>query len=117
MNYVQGLGKCLGQCDALSTEQKCFAEKINGLGKRLFEPSHGGDYAVFQKRPLNPVILVYAAHDARHMLALHEQYVQILDAPATGMSWIERVMKAGQERARWCLTDDYVNPNSEAPDF
>lgn len=117
VNYVQGLGKCLGQCEALSTEQKTFAEKINGLGKALFEPSYGGDYAVFQKRPLDPVILVYAAHDARHMLALYEQYSVTLGSPQAGHNWIDRVMAAGEERAKWCLTEEYSNPTSEAPDI
>eukprot|EP00927_Polykrikos_kofoidii_P049771 TRINITY_DN43784_c0_g1_i1.p1 TRINITY_DN43784_c0_g1~~TRINITY_DN43784_c0_g1_i1.p1 ORF type:complete len:507 (+),score=58.43 TRINITY_DN43784_c0_g1_i1:157-1677(+) len=112
VNYVQGLYKCLTMCHSLTPEQKVFADRINTLGKSLFEPQNGGSYEIFQQRPLNPVILVYAAHDSRYMLTLHEQYVASI-----GKSWVQRVLQAGDHRGRWCLSGDYVVPSSEAPDF
>lgn len=112
VHYVQGLHKCLTQCPALQSEQKVFADKINSLGKRLFEPQNGGSYEIFQQRPLNPVILVYAAHDSRYMLLLYEQYLQCI-----GEDWAERVCRAGEERGRWCLNREYLAPDSEAPVF
>mmetsp|Transcript_143934 Transcript_143934/g.460730 ORF Transcript_143934/g.460730 Transcript_143934/m.460730 type:complete len:510 (-) Transcript_143934:81-1610(-) len=112
VKFVSGLYKCLTQCPELEQEQKVFAGKINDLGKRLFEPRDGGCYEIFQQRPLNPVILVYAAHDSRYMLVLYQQY-----AAAIGDAWIQRVMQAGQERGRWCLSREYTVPSSEAPDF
>jgi hypothetical protein len=114
VHYVQGLGKCLTQCPALQTEQKVFAERINGLGKNLYEPKDGGTYEVFQRRPLHPVILVYSAHDVRYMLALYEQYVQCLGEDS---DWVTRVLKAGDVRCQWCLYSEYVLPGAEAPDF
>mmetsp|Transcript_19615 Transcript_19615/g.42887 ORF Transcript_19615/g.42887 Transcript_19615/m.42887 type:complete len:541 (-) Transcript_19615:98-1720(-) len=112
VNYVQGLYKCLTQCPTLRSEQKVFAEKINHLGKGLFEPHNGGTYEIFQHRPLNPVILVYAAHDSRYMLMLYEQYLATI-----GQQWVNRVLLAGAERGRWYLYQDYVLPNVEAPQF
>jgi hypothetical protein len=112
VNYVQSLYKCLGQCPSLQGEQKVFAEKINNLGKNLFEPQYGGNYEIFQARPLNPVILVYAAHDSRYMLLLYEHYLNSM-----GNGWLPRVLRAGEIRARWCLNPNYVVPNSDAPDF
>lgn len=112
VHYVQGLYKCLTQCPALLSEQKVFAERINTLGKSLFEPQNGGNYEVFQQRPLNPVILVYAAHDSRYMLVLYEQYVQSI-----GQAWVARVLRAGDQRARWCYSREVVTPSPEAPDF
>jgi len=112
VNYVQGLYKCLTLCPELQSEQKLFAKRINDMGKGLFEPQLGGSYEIFQRRPLNPVILVYAAHDSRYMLVLHEQYVQSLDK-----HWVERVLRAGDVRAQWCLSREYAIPSSEAPDF
>jgi hypothetical protein len=112
VHFVQGLYKCLTQCQSLKSEQKVFAEKINSLGKSLFEPQNGGSYEIFQQRPLNPVILVYAAHDSRYMLLLYEQYLQCI-----GEQWAVRVVRAGEERGRWCLNREYLVPNSEAPDF
>lgn len=112
VHFVQGLYKCLTQCPAMQSEQKVFAEKINTLGKSLFEPANGGNYEIFQQRPLNPVILVYAAHDSRYMLLLYEQYLSVI-----GDRWAPRVEVAGNDRARWCLNPSYVLPGSEAPDF
>mmetsp|Transcript_81431 Transcript_81431/g.226823 ORF Transcript_81431/g.226823 Transcript_81431/m.226823 type:complete len:500 (-) Transcript_81431:127-1626(-) len=112
VHYVQGLYKCLSQCATLESEKKAFAERINTLGKSLFEPQNGGNYEVFQQRPLHPVILVYAAHDSRYMLALYQQYVVSI-----GPAWVARVLQAGAQRGRWCLSQDYVIPSSEAPDF
>lgn len=112
VHYVQGLYRCLTQCPALQNEQKVFAERINTLGKSLFEPQNGGNYEVFQHRPLNPVILVYAAHDSRYMLVLYEQYVQSI-----GQSWVSRVLRAGDQRSRWCYSREVVIPSPEAPDF
>merc|ERR1719414_1410912 len=112
VHYVQGLYKCLTLCPALEQEQKVFAERINTLGKSLFEPHNGGDYEIFQHRPLNPVILVYAAHDSRYMLVLYEQYVS-----AIGSSWVSRVQRAADQRGRWCFSPEFVIPSPEAPDF
>jgi len=112
VHFVQGLYKCLTQCPALQSEQKVFAEKINSLGKSLFEPLNGGQYEIFQQRPLNPVILVYAAHDSRYMLLLYEQYLSSI-----GEHWARKVNRAGEIRARWCLNPTHVDPNSEAPEL
>merc|ERR1719326_508846 len=104
VHFVQGLYKCLTQCPALQAEQKVFAERINSLGKGLFEPMNGGDYGIFQQRPLNPVILVYAAHDSRYMLTLYDQYVAAIggtgtsnstSGPGNGSDWVTRVLRAG----------------------
>lgn len=113
VQYVQGLGKVLWNCHKLTLEQKRFADRINLLGKNLFEPQNGGNYEIFQSRPLNPVILVYAAHDARHMLTLYDTLVTNL---ANSEIWLPRIMAAGQRRAEWAY-QDYVVPSSEAPDF
>jgi len=112
VHFVQGLYKCLTQCPALQSEQKVFAEKINSLGKSLFEPLNGGQYEIFQQRPLNPVILVYAAHDSRYMLLLYEQYLSSI-----GEHWARKVNRAGEIRARWCLNPTHMDPNSEAPEL
>jgi len=87
---------------------------INRLGKSLFEPQNGGDYNVFLERPLNPVILVYAAHDSRYMLVLHEQYIASI-----GSSWEHRVLHASNmpERGGWWGKEVYTMPSSEAPEF
>lgn len=113
VQYVQGLGKVLWNCPKLTTEQKKFADRINLLGKNLFEPQNGGNYEIFQHRPLNPVILVYAAHDARHMLTLYDTLLANLPNQDV---WIPRILVAGNARAQWAF-QDYVVPSSEAPEI
>lgn len=114
VNYVQGLNKVLASCGALNSVQKQFSEHIGQIGKSLFEPQCGGDYAIFQKRPLDPSILVYSAHDARYMIDLRNSLLrQIKDVD----DWIPRIFAASEQRSQWCLADTYYLPSSEAPVF
>ena len=101
-------------CSALTPEQKKFSDHIGLLGKNLFEPKCGGDYAIFQKRPLDPQILVYSAHDARYMLELRDN---LLDTMKDADVWVPRIEAASMERVQWCLLEVYQTPNSEAPNF
>jgi len=112
VRFVLGLQKALMQSPALEPEQKSFAETIDQLGKNLYEPNYGGDYNVFQNRPLNPIILIYAAHDTRYQLVLYDQYMA-----AIGPQWVLRVLGASDMRSRWGLSQEYVEPSAEAPDF
>jgi len=112
VNYVAGLNKALFQCNALNQVQRKFSEHIGMVGKNLFEPSCGGDYEIFQKRPLDPQILVYSAHDARYMLELRKCLLEQLKDPEV---WLPRVFHAGAERAQWCLLTEYCVPDSAAP--
>lgn len=112
VTYVSGLQKCLSQCPNLGIEERHFAKEISRIGKSLYEPQNGGSYEVFRSRPLNPVILVYAAHDSRYMLLLYDQYTSSI-----GDQWIGRVLDAGDVRAQQCLNLEYVIPDSQAPQF
>jgi len=123
VRYVQGLFKCLTNCPTLSDQHKLFAEKIDILGKNLFEPENGGSYEVFRMRPLHPIILVYAAHDVRYMLLLYEALVlPLLMAEQQGRAamnpgWFARIEEASKLRGNWWRHPEYVEPSSEAPDF
>jgi hypothetical protein len=114
VRYVQGLFKSLNNCHTLSDEHKAFAGRIDSLGKNLFEPEYGGNYEVFRMRPIHPIILVYAAHDVRYMLMLYESLTaQLSQQP----QWFERIIAASTMRGNWWRHEQYVEPNSEAPDF
>jgi ribonuclease D len=114
VRYVQGLFKSLNNCNTLSDEHKSFAGKIDSLGKNMFEPEYGGNYEVFRIRPIHPIILVYAAHDVRYMLMLYESLTaQISQNP----SWFERIIAASTMRGNWWRHEQYMEPNSEAPEF
>lgn len=121
VRYVQGLFKCLTNCPSLSDKHKLFAEKIDILGKNLFEPENGGSYEVFRMRPLHPIILVYSAHDVRYMLLLYESLVlPLLMSEQSGQSvqnWFARIEESSMVRGGWWRHPNYVEPSSEAPDF
>jgi len=112
VKYVKGLFKMLNSSDALSPAEKAFAHKINEMGKNLFEPDNGGRYEVFQERPLNLVILVYAAHDVHFMLTLYKRAAEQL-----GPYWLQRILEHSAVRADWCDKPEYEVPSSEAPDM
>jgi hypothetical protein len=114
VRYVQGLFKSLNNCNTLSDEHKQFAGKIDQLGKNMFEPEYGGNYEVFRMRPIHPIILVYAAHDVRYMLMLYESLTAQL---SQNPGWFERIIAASTMRGNWWRHEQYVEPNSDAPDF
>jgi exonuclease 3'-5' domain-containing protein 1 len=72
--HVNGLAKCIERDSALPFEErrewKCIKEK----GRRLFDPSLGGGYAVFDQRPLSAEIQTYCVQDVIHMPALRGIY-------------------------------------------
>lgn len=50
--------------EATMNELKAIKEK----GLHLFLPEHGGTYAVFEERPLKPVLVQYCAADVKYLL-------------------------------------------------
>ena len=60
--FVHGLGKAMGRFE----EEQCVVSTngaIKQAGKKLFAPELGGSYDVWKDRPLNPVLVEYAAID------------------------------------------------------
>ena len=117
VRYVYGLNRCLKNCEVQRDAQGnvtsraieydfTFAKAIDGVAKAKFEPDHGGDYQVFQSRPLDPAILVYAAHDVRYMMALYDYFTEKIkvneatckQANPKHVSWFNRVMLASAQR-------------------
>ena len=59
-------------------------------------------------------VLVYAAHDVRHMLTLRRSLEsKIIDAE----EWMPRIREASQVRGAYCMRDEYKAPGAEAPEF
>merc|ERR1712113_115242 len=93
VRFALGLQRALIQHPGLDANQKRFAESIDTMGKNLYEPNYGGNYDVFEQRPLNPILLIYAAHDTRYQLMLFDHYSQSI-----GYQWVQRVMGASETR-------------------
>eukprot|EP00398_MALV-I-01_sp_L67-1_P000592 gene592-88_t len=112
--YVYGLFRCLKMLEGNPFDyDHDFARQIDAVAKSLFEPDCGGDYKIFQDRPLNPAILVYAAHDVRYMFGLFDYFMERLrkmdkeeeqkakDQPNRkwdNTPWVNRVMLASAQR-------------------
>jgi exonuclease 3'-5' domain-containing protein 1 len=72
--YVNGLTKCIERDSTLPWGEKQDWRNGKEEGRRLFDPTLGGGYAVFDKRPLSPEITTYCVQDVAHMPALRELY-------------------------------------------
>ena len=90
--YLKGLA------DAVTTYVKPGANwsQVKNTGKALLFPGNGGSYQLFEKRPLDPRILAYAANDTIFLFNL----VDILEAGLGRalVDWKKRVMKASSAR-------------------
>ena len=63
VKYVCGLAKTMDNHLSLPLAKKKIVMDIKDKGKFIFAPEHGGSYAQFEKRPLNPALLHYSAID------------------------------------------------------
>jgi len=87
-----------GLADAVITYVKPGVNwcQVKNAGKALLFPGNGGSYQLFEKRPLDPRILAYAANDTIFLFRL----VDILEAGLgrTLVQWRKRVLKGSSER-------------------
>jgi exonuclease 3'-5' domain-containing protein 1 len=68
--FVTGLAKCIEQNLSTTQAWKLVKEK----GEKLFNPVHGGSYAVFNQRPIPADIVAYCAGDVALLPALREVF-------------------------------------------
>jgi exonuclease 3'-5' domain-containing protein 1 len=73
--FVHGLGKAIGRFEE---EQGIVSTNgaIKQAGKKLFAPEHGGSYDVWKDRPLNPVLIEYAAIDVVVLHSMKDAWVK-----------------------------------------
>lgn len=64
--FVHGLSKSM---TSFRVAPKGWA-RVKDKGVELFSPERGGSYAVFEKRPLDPLLLDYCSQDVGLMLVL-----------------------------------------------
>ena len=72
--YVNGLAKCIERDSTLPFAEKREWRSSKERGRKLFDPTLGGGYAVFDMRPLSTEITTYCVQDVVHMPALREIY-------------------------------------------
>jgi exonuclease 3'-5' domain-containing protein 1 len=72
--HVNGLAKCIERDSTLPFAEKREWKSSKERGRKLFDPSLGGGYAVFDERPLSTEIQTYCVQDVIHMPTLREIY-------------------------------------------
>ena len=92
-NTVSSLAKCIQRDAALSKTEKQAWQAVKEEGKALFDPARGGNYAVFDQRPLAPEVKRYAVQDVVHMPGLYEKYEGLLSEEWRGKVQIETLVR------------------------
>ena len=60
---MSGLAKCIEFDLALTPTERLHCLELKQQGRRLYEPSLGGSYAVFGERPLKEEVMKYCVQD------------------------------------------------------
>ncbi|KAI4219551.1 MAG: hypothetical protein L6R36_008247 [Xanthoria steineri] len=71
---VNGLAKCIERDSRIGHVEKQRWNRVKENGRKLFDPSQGGTYAVFDERPLSPEVEEYCTQDVTLMPHLCEIY-------------------------------------------
>lgn len=72
--YLKGLQKCIAEARVIPRRERQTFDRIKEEGTMLFAPERGGNYKVFQQRPLDALLIAYCAQDVRVLPALLEAY-------------------------------------------
>ena len=90
---VSGLAKCMEkECTMTPRERQTWLAN-KAIGVRLFLPTHGGSYEVFNRRPLSEEIIKYCVQDVQFLPRLWQHYSSKLSP-----SWNAKVEKATRDR-------------------
>lgn len=92
---VNGLAKCIERDTALGSTERQRWQKVKDRGRELFDPARGGNYAVFDRRPLTADVMDYCVQDVVFMPHLREVYrAKLCD------EWWSRIEAETQARIR-----------------
>ena len=101
-NYLAGLGKCIEHDAQLSKARRNAAAAIKEKGIRLFDPNRGGNYAVFDARPLIADIKSYCVQDVQHVSKLWTVYHGKMSK-----FWRDEVLKETRARIHASQQEDF----------
>jgi exonuclease 3'-5' domain-containing protein 1 len=78
--YLTGLAMCIKHEAGLDLNERQRIDTVKNQGIKLFAPEHGGSYAVFNERPLQPIVQEYCVQDVVYMPRLWNIYQARMDA-------------------------------------
>lgn len=108
--YVCSLSNCIELDTPFSYAEKAAWKAAKQAGRRLFDPTVGGSYDVFNQRPLRSEVLQYCVRDVEYLPYLWDKYDDRFRARP---EWRDRVISASEERVAASLRADY-NGQSES---
>ena len=92
VRLISGLAKTIERYLSPPLEWRLVKE----TGSRLFRPDLGGSYEVFEKRPLDPRLIQYAAQDVSLLFQLEATLENLIGR--VGVNWTGRVAAASARR-------------------
>jgi exonuclease 3'-5' domain-containing protein 1 len=66
-HHLLGLAWCIKHNNGMSPEARRHSLSVKKQGIKLLCPGKGGSYAVFDERPLQPIVLEHCVQDVMHM--------------------------------------------------
>jgi exonuclease 3'-5' domain-containing protein 1 len=106
VDFVAGAAKYIQKDSTASAAVKLSWQRTKERVSRLYDPYKGGNFDVFNGRPLKPEILRYCKQDVELLPSLWEVYSSKLRLP--GMAcWRQMVRQATQERIKLSKSKNY----------
>jgi exonuclease 3'-5' domain-containing protein 1 len=104
---LNGLQRCIEMLELIPDAEKEAWKAAKQRGRDLYDPARGGgEYDVFDERPLREEVVRYCANDVRYLPVLRDSYWACLDR-----RWRIKVREETQDRVAESQSEDYV-PNS-----
>ena len=105
--FVAGLAKCIEIHSPISTTEKIEWKQQKERTGRLFDPTKGGRYEVFEDRPFQKHIIEYCVGDVVLLPGLYDFYNNSLSGP-----WRERIRAKTLDRIQESQSAAY-DPHSD----
>ena len=109
--FVNGLEKCIDTDAPISFEKRHEWKAGKEKGLKLFHPSKGGSYSVFNSRPIDVDIERYCVNDVQFLPLLRDVYWKRLS-----LAWRSKVVEETEKRVRQSQSANY-QPQSEDKKF
>ncbi|KAF4883787.1 piRNA biogenesis protein EXD1 [Colletotrichum fructicola] len=109
--FLNGLEKCINTHAPLSPSEKLRWKAAKEAGLKLFHPSKGGSYEVFNSRPIDAAVELYCINDVQYLPQLREVFL-----PRLKDAWHKKVTNETEKRVVESQSELY-EPQSETKKF
>jgi exonuclease 3'-5' domain-containing protein 1 len=107
-NLVARLAKCIEKESPVSTAAKAEWQRTKEGASRLYDPKKGGQYEIFNERPIRPEIVQYCAQDVALLPGLYNVYNAKLRPPdGGGAFWRVQMQEATKDRIKLSQSPGY----------